>query len=103
MTRVGVASDGTQGNADSNGDSRPSSISGDGRFVAFVSCASNLVPVDTNNHSDVFVHDHRPANGFGRHLPSLPVPSRPGRPGVGWREGGGRAPAGDRPYRHRLS
>lgn len=33
------------------------SISGDGRFVAFSSSASNLVPGDTNNEYDVFLHD----------------------------------------------
>jgi Tol biopolymer transport system component len=32
-------------------------ISSDGRFVAFQSSASNLVPHDTNGRSDVFVHD----------------------------------------------
>jgi Tol biopolymer transport system component len=32
-------------------------LSGDGRFVAFVSWAKNLVPGDTNDHTDVFVHD----------------------------------------------
>ncbi|MBW3658600.1 MAG: hypothetical protein KY457_08170 [Actinobacteria bacterium] len=32
-------------------------ISGDGRFVAFTSPASNLVPGDTNGYEDVFVHD----------------------------------------------
>lgn len=52
-TRISVASDGTQGNATS---SYPS-ISGDGRFVAFASMASNLVPDDTNEALDVFVHD----------------------------------------------
>jgi hypothetical protein len=31
------------------------SISADGRFVAFASDASNLVPGDTNDHFDVFV------------------------------------------------
>ena len=34
-----------------------SAMSADGRFVAFQSSASNLVPHDTNNRSDVFVHD----------------------------------------------
>ncbi len=34
-----------------------SSMSADGRYVAFTSLASNLVPNDTNNHSDVFVRD----------------------------------------------
>src|SRR5262249_54723900 len=32
-------------------------ISADGRFVAFVSAASNLVAVDRNSAEDVFVHD----------------------------------------------
>ena len=34
-------------------------ISGDGRFVAFHSDATNLVPGDTNAVSDVFVHDRQ--------------------------------------------
>ena len=33
------------------------SISGDGRFVAFMSLANNLVPGDSNYTFDVFVHD----------------------------------------------
>jgi archaellum component FlaF (FlaF/FlaG flagellin family) len=52
-TRVSVASDGTQG----NGHSGSPSISADGRYVAFSSSASNLVPGDTNGRGDVFVHD----------------------------------------------
>ena len=32
-------------------------ISGDGRFVAFVSVANNLTPDDTNGLADVFVYD----------------------------------------------
>jgi Tol biopolymer transport system component len=56
-TRVSVASDGTQGNGDSGFYGAPSSISADGRYVAFVSYASNLVPGDTNGCEDVFVHD----------------------------------------------
>jgi Tol biopolymer transport system component len=32
-------------------------LSSDGRYVAFVSAASNLVPADTNVHSDLFVKD----------------------------------------------
>jgi Tol biopolymer transport system component len=39
--------------------SRDAAISADGRFVAFVSGASNLVPDDTNNAADVFVRDLR--------------------------------------------
>ena len=53
--RVSVASDGTQGNSSSYGPS----ISFDGRFVAFTSGASNLVPEDTNDTFDVFVHDRQ--------------------------------------------
>ena len=34
-------------------------ISADGRFVVFGSEATNLVPRDTNGHSDVFVRDRR--------------------------------------------
>lgn len=50
---VSVDSTGVQANFHS---ARPS-ISADGRFVAFVSFASNLVPGDTNGVPDVFVHD----------------------------------------------
>jgi Tol biopolymer transport system component len=54
--RVSVASDGTGANARSLG---APAISADGRFVAFDSDASNLVPHDTNGTGDVFVHDAR--------------------------------------------
>jgi len=53
--RVSVASDGTQGDAQSNGPA----ISADGRFVAFTSIASNLVPGDTNGVADAFVRDRQ--------------------------------------------
>jgi len=53
--RVSVASDGTE----SNGASRYPSISRDGRYVAFLSAASNLVPDDTNEVMDIFVHDRQ--------------------------------------------
>jgi len=36
------------------------SISGDGRVVAFVSAASNLVPDDANDFADVFVRQRLP-------------------------------------------
>ncbi len=52
-TRVSVASDGTQGNSDS----LAPQLSADGRYVAFGSYASNLVPGDTNAEHDGFVHD----------------------------------------------
>lgn len=51
--RVSVGSTGAQGNKKSY-DAR---ISRDGRYVAFDSDASNLVPGDTNGVTDVFVHD----------------------------------------------
>jgi Ca2+-binding RTX toxin-like protein len=52
-TRVSVDSAGNQPN-DSSYDP---SISADGRFVAFQSDATNLVPGDTNNKEDIFVRD----------------------------------------------
>jgi archaellum component FlaF (FlaF/FlaG flagellin family) len=52
-TRVSVDSAGNQGNDYSSN----SFISADGRFVAFSSYASNLVPGDTNNTQDIFVRD----------------------------------------------
>ena len=53
--RVSVSSTGVEANAASTW----AVISVDGRFVAFESTASNLVPGDTNNVSDVFVHDRQ--------------------------------------------
>jgi len=53
VTRVSVASDGIQGNDRSSGPS----LSADGRYVVFVSSATNLVSADTNLDSDLFVHD----------------------------------------------
>src|SRR5439155_23790 len=53
LGRVSVSSVGTEGNAGSLG----STISADGRFVAFGSSASNLVSDDTNGEPDVFVRD----------------------------------------------
>jgi len=62
--RVSVDSAGNQG----NGGSDNPAISADGRYVAFESWASNLVPGDSNecgsadwpeNCSDIFVHDHQ--------------------------------------------
>jgi PKD repeat protein len=67
-TRVSVASDGAQG----NGDSDWPSISADGRYVAFQSDASNLVPRDTNERQDIFVHDRGPACDI-TYTPSSPT------------------------------
>ncbi len=51
--RVSVSSAGAEANARADNPA----ISADGRFVAFVSAAANLVQRDTNGVSDVFVHD----------------------------------------------
>jgi Tol biopolymer transport system component len=62
-TRVSVSSRGKQGTGDRthNGSNGPS-ISADGRYVAFHSGASNLVPGDTNRTMDIFVHDRVTGN-----------------------------------------
>ena len=52
-TLVSVSSSGGPG----NGASTDPVMTPDGRYVAFVSWASNLVPGDTNNLADVFVRD----------------------------------------------
>lgn len=51
--RVNVASGGAQ----TDGGAIFADISADGRIVSFISGATDLVPGDTNNKSDVFVHD----------------------------------------------
>lgn len=57
IERVSVSATGAQG----NGDSSAGPMSADGRYVAFISSASNLVPGDTNGDSDVFIRDRGPA------------------------------------------
>jgi Tol biopolymer transport system component len=63
-TRVSVPTGGGQATGASNvlsfSLSRPA-LSADGRFVAFGSDLTNLVPGDTNGHFDVFVHDRQTA------------------------------------------
>jgi hypothetical protein len=54
-TRISVNSRGREG----NGDSSSSSISGNGRYVAFASAATNLVKGDTNGYNDLFLHDRQ--------------------------------------------
>jgi Tol biopolymer transport system component len=89
--RVSVTSKGKQAGADrtNNGSNAPS-ISGDGRYVAFHSADSNLVPGDTNRTFDIFVHDRktgrttrisvssagRQANGESVGAPSFSVDGR---------------------------
>jgi hypothetical protein len=50
---VSLSSTGEQ----ANNDCTLPSVSGNGRLIAWQSAATNLVPGDTNNQSDVFVHD----------------------------------------------
>jgi hypothetical protein len=52
-TRISVSSSGGQ----SNGASDQPSVSGDGRFITFLSTANNLVPNDNNGVQDIFVRD----------------------------------------------
>lgn len=53
MRRLPVAGPGVE----PNGDCRSPRITPDGRWVVFDSIASNLVPDDTNNAYDVFIHE----------------------------------------------
>jgi len=55
ISRVSVAGDGSQG----NDDSYTPLLSGNGRYVAFRSRATNLVAGDTNGAWDIFVHDRQ--------------------------------------------
>jgi len=55
-TRVSV----TSGGAESDGASMHPSISGNGRWVAFASRSMNLVANDTNQATDIFLHDRDP-------------------------------------------
>jgi len=54
-TRVSVDSAGNQ----ANGRSYAPAVSKSGRFIAFESNASNLVPGDTNGNAEVFLHDRK--------------------------------------------
>lgn len=54
--RVGVSSSGVQ---PASGTTIGTSVSADGHYVVFTSSASNLVPNDTNNASDVFLRDNQ--------------------------------------------
>ena len=52
-----LVSVGSDGNAGLGGDSYSPSISADGRYVVFVSWATNLVAGDTNGVADIFLRD----------------------------------------------
>jgi Tol biopolymer transport system component len=59
-TRVSVGPASVQGDRPSTGPQ----ISGNGRFVAFQSVATNLIAEDTNSAPDIFVHDRTPVRGY---------------------------------------
>lgn len=59
VSRVNVSSSGAQAHHLTDEGSFGPSISDDGRYVAFASFADNLVPGDTNEALDGFVHDRR--------------------------------------------
>jgi hypothetical protein len=56
LLRVSVSTAGVQGD-DHSHDERGQRISADGRYVAFTSNATTLVPGDTNRYDDIFVRD----------------------------------------------
>lgn len=53
IKRVSVSGAGSEG----NGASGAPAVSSDGRYVAFSSSATNLVPSDANGAADIFLHD----------------------------------------------
>ena len=67
---------------DGNGNSRTPAISADGRHVAYLSWASNLVPEDTDGTDDVFVWDAatgstaRITDGYGHDAPAISADGR---------------------------
>lgn len=62
--RVSVATNGTEGNAKSD----YANISSDGRYVAFISLASNFFSGDTSGTRDTFIHDRQ--SGITEHIGS---------------------------------
>ena len=51
---------------DPDGSSYSPNISSDGKYIVFHSFATNLVPGDNNNHSDIFIY-----NVFNNHLSKI--------------------------------
>ena len=68
--RMSVTSAGAQGNGNSGTGVTPSTITPDGRYVAFSSDASNFVAGDLNQEADVFVHDRRTGKTVMASVPS---------------------------------
>ena len=61
--------------AEGDGDSIDAAVSNDGRYVAFASSATNLVPGDTNGVQDVFLHDRQ--TGETRRVSAAPDGKEP--------------------------
>ena len=87
--RVSLSSARAQGDSGSFLVADPSSISADGRFVSFISAATNLVAGDTNAKDDVFLRDRKSrktrllsrslGGGFGNGTSINPAISADGR------------------------
>jgi len=81
---VQLVSISTDGGNYANGGSHAPAISGDGRYVVFLSEASNLVPDDDNGLQDVFLHDlwTRTTVLVSRSYDGGPANGEPSRPSI---------------------
>ncbi len=86
ITLASLNSDGVQG----NDASQSPSLSDDGRYLAFSSVASNLVPRDNNGQRDIFVHD----TVGPPPMPALSINYSTGAPGSTFTVDGSDYPAG---------
>lgn len=77
--RVSVDSAGNQATTIASAEANPA-ISADGRFVAFISAAGNLVADDTNMQFDTFVHDRQ--TGATERVSFDGPPASPTEPGT---------------------
>lgn len=79
-TRISVSSAHKQG----DGASAESTISADGRYIAFVSLSTNLVPGDANGTYDVFLYDRttHTTELVSRNTLGQQMPSRSDRPSI---------------------
>lgn len=78
VTSAGEPANGPSGSSDDClGASDTLSISGDGRFIAFASTATNLAPGDINLVSDIFRHDRKTGRTELVSMSSLGVPAAP--------------------------
>jgi Tol biopolymer transport system component len=89
-TRVSVSGGGVQGDRDTYA----SGISANGRFVLLSSLATNLVPADTNNRWDVFVHDRTTGATSRVSVASDGAQARPARDPFGGSTAGGISASG---------